>query len=275
MFKRLAREPLVHFLLLGLLLFLLYELVGGSGGDRTIRVDDKVVAALTAQFTRTWQRPPTPDELRGMVDSYVRDEIFYREGMAVGLDRDDPLIKRQVRQKFEILAEESEAFKPPTDELLLDWMKAHPERYAEPSVVTFDQVLIDPVGHGRGTEGMVKSVRARLAAGADPATVGDGRMLPPRIVYMPLDLVARDFGGDFAKDLGAAKVGGWEGPIKSGYGLHLVRVERRIPGRMPELSQVKAVVARDWEADRRSKAVDAYYRRLRSEYQVELAASAK
>jgi len=270
MLKRLAREPLVHFLLIGLLFFVLFSWFGGSPGDRTIRVDDRQVAALAGRFEATWQRPPSAAELRAMVDAHVRDEIFYREGLALGLDRDDPLIRRQVRQKFEVYAEESETSGPPTNDQLQAWLEANASRYAEPGVVTFEQVLVDPLRHGPATEAMVKAVRAQLASGADPASLGDGRMLPPRIDLMPLDLVARDFGEGFAAAVGAAKAGAWEGPIKSGYGLHVVRVERHVPGRNPALSQVRTAVARDWEADRRAKSLDAYYRRLREDYDVEV-----
>ena len=273
MLKRLAREPLVHFLLIGLGLFALFQLLGGNAGDRSIRVDDRQVAALAARFEATWRRPPTAEELRGMVDSHVRDEIFYREGVALGLDRDDPLVKRQVRRKFEVYAEEIEVSGPPTEQQLEVWLQANRERYSEPAVVTFQQVTIDPLRHDRATESAVAEIRSKLLAGADPAMLGDGRMLSPRIDGMPLDLVARDFGDDFAKALADARVGGWEGPVRSGFGFHLIRLERRVPGRTPALAEVRAAVARDWEADRRTKSLDAYYQRLREEYDVELPAS--
>ena len=272
MLKRLASEPLVHFLLIGLLLFVAFFQVGGSPGDRSIRVDDTTVAGVAERFAATWQRPPTPGELRTLVDSHVRDEIFYREGVALGLDRDDPLVKRQVRRKFEVYAEETEASGPPTDQQLQSWLEANAERYAEPGIITFEQVMVDPTRHGRQTDAAVAVIRAKLTAGADPIKLGDGRMLPPRIDGMPLDLVARDFGDEFARSMGGIKVGSWQGPVRSGYGLHLVRVEERVPGRMPALGEVRTAVARDWEADRRARSIESQYRRLRANYNVELPA---
>src|SRR5512139_1398073 len=106
--RRVAREPLVHFLLMGVMLFALYDAVRGDG-DREIRIDENVAASLYAQFSKTWQRPPTAHEMDALVDSYVRDEIFYREGVSLGLDKDDPTIKRRVAQKYSTIAEESEA----------------------------------------------------------------------------------------------------------------------------------------------------------------------
>jgi hypothetical protein len=273
MVLRLSREPLVHFLLLGLLLFLLYAALGGSGGDRSIRVDDKVVAGLTAKFEATWQRPPTADELDKLVDAYVRDEIFYREGIALGLDRDDPTIKRRVSQKFAVLAEETEAAEPPTDAELEAWLKTHSDRYAEPALVSFEQVMVDPAQHGGSIEAALQAARKALAAGAEPANVSASRMLPPRFDLFPLDLVERDLGPDFARKLIGLLPGQWEGPVRSGYGLHLVRVDKRIAGRVPPLADVRKPVARDFEADRRTRAADAHYRRIKDDYRIELTAA--
>ena len=260
---RLRREPLVHFLLIGLLLFVLYGALGSRSEDRDIRVDDNVVATLLAQFQRTWQRPPTDAEMRTLVDSYVREEIFYREGLALGLDRDDPTIKRRVSQKFATIAEESDFAKPPSDEDLQRWLDNHPDRYADPALVTFDQVRFEPGSSN------VEAVRKALAAGADPQTLGTGRMLLPHFELYPIDLVERDFGGGFAKALAGLRIGNWEGPIRSGYGLHLVRVEKISPGKLPKLDDVRMAVARDYEEDRRIRSAGAAYRKLRQNYRVE------
>ena len=273
MFLRLSREPLVHFLLIGLLLFALYAMLGGGGADRSIRVDDKVVAGLTAQFQATWQRPPTADELKALVESYIRDEIFYREGVALGLDRDDPAIKRRVRQKFETVAEESGAAAPPTDAELNSWLRDNGDRYADPALISFEQVTVDPARHDGSIEAAVQLARQALAAGADPADISASRMLPSRFDLFPLDLVERDFGADFAKALPGLRLGQWEGPVRSGYGIHLVRIEKRVPGRLPPLDEVRTAVARDFEAARRTKAAEAYFRQVKDDYRIELTAA--
>ena len=271
MIARLSREPLVHFLLLGLLLFLLYAMLGGSRDDRSIRVDDKVVGSLSAQFQATWQRPPTAAELNALVNSYVRDEIFYREGVALGLDRDDPTIKRRVRQKFETVAEESEAATPPTDAELNAWLRGQGDRYADPALITFEQIMVDPAQHGGSTEAALQSARKALTAGAEPAEISVSRMLPSRFDLFPIDLVARDLGLAFARSLPTLQPGEWEGPVRSGYGIHLVRVGKLIPGRVPPLNEVRKAVTRDFEAARRTKAADAYFRRIKDDYRIELA----
>ena len=268
-FGRLRREPLVHFLLIGLLLFVLYGFLGRGSGDHDIRVDDKVVAALVAQFQNTWQRPPTAGEMNALVDSYVHDEIFYREGVALGLDRDDPTIKRRVSQKFATIAEESEPANPPTDAQLDQWLRRHAGRYADPALITFDQIAFEPARSEVLDDAAVESARKALAAGADPRTLGNGRMLLPHFELYPADLVERDFGGGFAKALLSLPTGRWEGPIRSGYGVHLVKVEKVVPGRLPNLGEVRTAVARDYEEDRRKRSAETDYFKLRQNYRVE------
>ena len=266
LFGRLAREPLVHFLLIGLLLFALYGSVGGGNSDRNIRVDDDVAASLFGQFKKTWQRAPTSEEMNALVESYVRDEIFYREGVALGLDRDDPTIKRRISQKFATIAEEYEPAKVPSDAELEAWMKQNPDRYGRPALVTFDQIAFEGSAAGMAA---LEAARTALAAGVDPQTMGQGRMLLPHFELYPVDLVKRDFGPEFARVIASVRPGQWQGPVKSGYGVHLVRVHKVVAGSAPELADVRAAVGRDYEQDRRTRSLDAAYRTLRQSYRVE------
>lgn len=265
LFGRLVREPLIHFLLIGLLLFTLYDLAGDDNSDRDIRVDDDVAASLFGQFKKTRQRAPTAEEMDALVESYVRDEIFYREGIALGLDRDDPTIKRRVSQKFATIAEEYEAAEAPSDAELEAWMNRNPDYYAKPALVTFDQIMFQ----GSAAEKALEAARKALGAGADPRTLGQGRMLLPHFELYPIDVVQREFGPDFARAITTLRPGQWQGPVKSGYGVHLVRVDKVVPGDAPALAVVRAAVARDYEQDRRTRSLDAAYRKLREIYQVE------
>ncbi|QIK95921.1 peptidyl-prolyl cis-trans isomerase [Sphingomonas sp. HDW15A] len=269
---RLVREPLVHFLLIGAMLFVFYDAVRGGGGEREVRIDDNVAASLYAQFSKTWQRPPTDREMDALVDSYVRDEIFYREGVALGLDKDDPTIKRRVAQKYSTIAEESEASGPPSDNQLQRWMLDHAARYAQPALITFEQIAFSGTKEGAFA---LEAARKALASGAEPEALGDDRMLLPRYDLYPLDLIERDFGSAFAKSLPELRRASWEGPVKSGYGIHLVRVTEIVPGRTPRLADVRPAVARDYEQDRRSRSLDAAYRQLRDNYRIEYSGSWK
>ncbi len=270
MLRNLLREPLLHFLVLGLALFLLFNVVsGGRGGaDRRIVINDATVAAIVQRHQSVWQRPPTPAELHGLIDAQVREEILFREGVAMGLDRDDPVIRRRVQQKLEVLTEESAGRSAPTETELDEYLRKHAERYARPTVVGFDQVMFDPVRHGAGLDALLAAALARLRAGAGPDTVGDRSLLPATTASVAVDRLAREFGEEFARSVGALAVGDWSGPIASGYGVHLVRVNSRTPGRPATLDEARAAVERDWESDRRAQAKADYFEKLRRKYDV-------
>ncbi|MFP5329099.1 MAG: peptidyl-prolyl cis-trans isomerase [Alphaproteobacteria bacterium] len=269
-FARLAREPLVHFLLLGALLFALFDGLGGNRGldSRRIVIDDAVVGDIFRQYAAAWQRPPTAAEMRGLLDNYVQEEVLYREGVALGLLDGDPVVRRRVRQKMDVLAEESLADAPPTDAMLQRWLDSHADRYAVPPLLSFEQVMFDPVKLGPGTGGTIKSARSRLAQGADPSSIGEQTLLPAALSQAPKDQIARDFGDEFALALARLPAGKWEGPLASGFGLHLVRINERVPGRKPALDEVRRDVARDFENDRRKRAAEAFYQDLLRDYRV-------
>jgi len=268
--RRILREPLLHFLLLGLALFAYYGRVApDDDGKRRIVVTQAEVDLLSTQFQGTWNRPPSPVELNGLVDSYVRDEILYRAGVALGLDRDDAVIKRRVRQKLDVLFEESVAQRPATDADLQAYLDAHPATFHKPAVVSFDQVYF---GSDAAAPQRLERARAALARGADPATLGQATLLPARQDALPLDLIARDFGEEFAGQLAKAPVGEWSGPVTSGFGTHLVRVSAIEPAQSPALADVREAVAREWENERRQQAHAAALAKLREQYRVEIQA---
>jgi hypothetical protein len=274
MFKRLLREPLAHFLAIGLLLFLVFRVVGGdrSASGREIVVNEQVVGNLVQQFSGVWQRQPTTKELKGLVDGWVREEVLYREGLQLGLDRDDPVIRRRVRQKVDVLAEESQPSQAPTDAELSEWLRTHAARYALAPVLSFEQAMIDPSRHANDLEKVTGDMRRQLQRGADPAEATESHLLPARIADTPEDLVARDFGEEFITALRALPVGTWQGPVHSGFGLHFVKITNRVPGRAPTLDEVRAEVARDVEQDRRESAANLFFDNARSHYKVRIEA---
>jgi hypothetical protein len=267
--RSILREPLLHFLLIGLVLFLLYGKVAPSSDQGTrITVDRATIAALAGQFEATWSRPPTPAELAGLVDGYVRDEILFREGASLGLLKDDPVIQRRVRQKLEVLVEEEGTTGVPTDAELVTYLQRNPEKFRRPAVLSFEQVLFDPAAYGDQLDVALASAKAALNGGAAPDSQGRHSLLPTRVDQLPADLVARDFGDDFGKALASAPVGQWLGPVRSGFGVHLVRITERQPGYIPSLGEARREVTREWETDRRTAALEANYARLRKGYDV-------
>lgn len=264
-FRALLREPLLHFLLIGLALFLLYGRVSpGDSDSQRIVISQGQVDDMARQFRGAFNRMPTPAELKGLVDTFVRDEVIYREGLALGLDQDDAVIKRRIRQKYELISEEAERSEP-TDVELAAFLKANPAKFVRPAIVSFDQIFFNPA---RTSPEDVEAVKAALAKGADPARFGQPSMLPRQVSNSAIDLVARDFGDDFAAKVGQVPVGQWTGPLASGFGVHLVRVSARSVPALPPLGQVRTAVAREWESDRRARSSQADYRKARSNYDV-------
>ena len=267
MIRRLIREPLLHFFVLGAALFALYSWLhrGALDAPNEIFVSRNQVSSLEAQFERVWQRPATAAELQHLVDNWVREEIFYREGLAMGLDRDDPVVRRRVGQKIQFIIE-SVAPAPPSTAELQAWLDAHPARYAIESVYSLRQVYFDPQRHGASLERDIAGARRALASGADQA--GDTTLLPFEVQDSPQSEVARTFGTEFAAALEELPLGSWQGPVRSSFGFHLVQLSERSGGHAPPLEQVRAEVERDLLQAQTAQANDAMYDRLRANYKV-------
>lgn len=266
---RLLREPILQFLLIGAALFLGYALVSPDRGeDDRIVVTQAVVDDLARQYVARWNRPPDAETLARLVESHVRDEVLYREGVALGLDRDDPVIKRRVRQKLELISEEALGADAPTDAQLAEFMGANADRFRRPPRLSFEQVPLDGTLAPPQLDTEIATIRDALARGADPATLGAPTLLPRRHDGLPLDLVARDFGSAFAQRLQALPVGEWSGPVRSGFGAHLVRVTAVVPSELPPLEVVRTEVAREWELQRRTRSAEDGYRKMRARYRV-------
>ena len=262
-----VREPLLHFLLIGLALFLWYGRVAPDGTDASrIVVTQAQVDVLARQFEATWSRPPTPAELRGLVDTYVTDEMLFREGRELGLGEDDAVIKRRIRQKYQVMSEELLATEPPSDEELAKYLERHADRFRSAGTMTFEQVIVADVGAGAERE--VERARKALEDGADPINVGRPTMLPSREDAAALDLVARDFGQEFVRQLEQVPLGQWHGPVQSPFGTHVVRVTQRTPGALPALDDIRVAVTREWERERRERALEANLAELRRKYPV-------
>jgi hypothetical protein len=275
MLKRIIREPLVHFLLLGALLFLWSAWQGGGGpaGSTRIVVTPGVVDYLAAGFQRTWRRPPNELELKGLIDEHVKEEIAAREAMAMGLERDDIVIKRRLRQKLEFLLVDDAAAAPPTDAELQAWLDKHPDSFRVEPQLSFRQVLLRPERRGASMTADATKLLAKLrAVGPEVATqdLGDASMLPAETPLQPLREVANNFGQDFADALMKIAPGPWSGPVESSFGLHLVLVRERTEGAAADLATVRPLVEREVLAERRKAEMQALYERLLAKYSVSI-----
>ena len=211
---------------------------------------------MVTTFTRTWQRPPTEEEAKGLVEDLVRNEIYYREAMAIGLDRDDGVIRRRMRQKMEFILEDISAQTEPTDEELVAYMKKHPDSYLLDPQIAFRHVYVNVDKRGKNAEADARQILGQLNQGTDPDSVGDPLLLDAEIRLSPLWDIRKQFGEEFGRNLLELKSGKWEGPVRSGFGFHLVLVTKRVGGRLPELKEVREIVKRDWTFDRQKEVKD-------------------
>ena len=271
--RRLLREPLLHFLVGGALLFVLYGIVADEPAfapDRIV-VDEKRVASLAATFQRTWLRPPTRGELDGLVRDFVDEEILYREGLALGLDRDDLVIRRRLRQKMEFLHTNLAEQEKPAEAELAAFLSTNRERFQEPARLSFRHVFVSPDAGSPAARHRANELLRKLRAGGSEALVeGDPTLLPRTMMKASESDVASVFGAGFAGDVLALAGDDWTGPVASSYGLHLVRVDERVPARMPELEQIRRQVEREYEAAQRAEANQRFLQEMRERYEVEI-----
>jgi hypothetical protein len=266
MLRRLICEPLVHFAVLGGALFAASSYLSPEeSDDAAIIVSADRMASLAARFQGTWQRPPTEAELQMLVEAYVREEVLYREGLALGLDRDDQVIRNRVKQKMEILGEDATATEP-TDADLQKYLDDHREVFEIPAPASFEQVFFNPEQRGAGLDPDMR--RALEALRASRPAEGDRTLLPGRMARaLPRDITAA-FGPEFEQAIRTVPVGQWSDPVRSSFGMHLVRVTWRGVPTVPSLADAREVVRREWTRAQTAEARERLYRSLRARYTV-------
>jgi hypothetical protein len=265
-FVRALQEPLLHFLVLAAGLFALSYVFSRSPTAQqpdTILVSQQRLKNLILIFQRTWQRPPTQQELDGIVNEYVKEEVFYREALAMGLDRDDTLVRRRLRQKLEFVAEDIADAVEPTDQELQQYLDEHPEAFRVQRRTTFSQVYLSRQRRGDSLAADSKALLSELRSGsAEASEAGDPSLLPRFHESLTESQVSSFFGPEFSAQLFATQAGGWSGPLESAYGAHLVLLQEKTDGRVPELDEVRQAVRREWIAQRRAASKEEFFQTL-------------
>lgn len=266
------REPLVHFLLAGLALFLFFAWRGDAVDpeSRTITITEGQIERLAENWAQTWQRLPTQTEIDGLIRDFVKEEVYYREGLRLGLDQDDMIIRRRIRSKMEFLASSELENEVPTDATLQALLDKNPQAYAAEVRYSFDQIYLaaqdEPAARSRVTQVMVS-----LNKGAEWQKLGDAISLPRSSESVDRARISSDFGDDFAASLAGLRTGQWAGPVASGFGLHLVRIRAVQASAKPKLADVRQRLENDWRAqtvkDREAKA----YQALLNSYTIRIA----
>jgi peptidyl-prolyl cis-trans isomerase C len=262
------REPLVHFLGAGLLVFAFSALTGSrvDPESRTITVTAEQVQQLGERWTQTWQRPPTQTEIDGLIRDSIKEEVYYREAIRLSLDQDDAIIRRRLRSKMEYLAASTVETAVPDEATLQAWLDKFPQKYAADPAYDFDQIYLKS-----GDEAAAGAMLDMLRKGAGWASLGDPISLPKSLEATPQREVVRIFGDDFAEAVGRQTVGGWVGPIQSGFGFHLVRVRSARLSKKPKLVDVRQVVENDWRAATLKNRETKAYHTLLDSYSIKIA----
>ncbi|MFN0066367.1 MAG: peptidyl-prolyl cis-trans isomerase [Limisphaerales bacterium] len=270
--NKFTREPLVHFLLLGALLFALHAWREARRPDTAFPARIEVTAAtigrLRAGYERQFGRSPDEAELRGLVTAHIREEVLYREALELGLDRDDTIVRRRLAQKMEFLTDDLAGGAEPDEAALRRFFTENEARYARPARVSFRHVYFSREKRGASAETVALEGLAALERGASEETLGDPFLHGFEFAERGPDDVAALFGPEFVERLSALPAGGWQGPVASSYGLHLVQVEARSAVQPVTLAAVRAAVLRDFNDERRRTANREVLERLKERYAV-------
>ena len=272
--KRLLREPLVQFLLLGGVIFAADNMLvkRATTEPGKIVVSQIRVDHLRQGFARTWLRAPNAEELEGLIRDYIREEVYYREALAMGLDRDDTIIRRRLQQKLEFLSENANDLTPPTDEELGAFLQRYPDQFHSQQRFSFHQVYLSLERHrdslARDAGELLKQLRSSNSP--DASRLGDPSLLEHRFAHVEATEVARQFGEKFASALNDLPLREWQGPVESSYGIHLIFVDERTERRSPLLEDVRDAVRRELLNMRRLESNKKFYDGLRKRYTISI-----
>ena len=278
--RRLLREPLLHFLLLGVALFGIYAYMHrgrvGVESSKQIALTLDDLQLMESYFESQWHRPPTPLEFQAMVEDKVREEVLYREGLAMGLEKDDTIVKRRMAQKMQFLAEDVAAAHEPSPAELKAWFEKNSNRFALPSRYSFRHLYFSPDKRGKNAREDAASVLAKIAGQPEDSRLavssGDSFMFQDYYGDRTSEAIAKEFGPPFAVAIEKLKPGSWQGPIESGYGWHLVFVDTVIPGRIPSFEEIESDVKTAWLNEQKATAWQKAYAEMRAKYIVLLPA---
>lgn len=267
MMRAFLRQPLLHFFLMGAAIFAVNAAFDDSVpelGKPTITVSEQDAEWLAGQFEATWRRQPTPQELEGLMTEFVREEIYVREALSLGLDQDDAIVRRRLRQKMEFLTEAGAEAATPDDETLQAHLENNAERFRRAPRVAFTQVLVPQDG-----DATPEGILAQLSKGTDLQSLGQRTLLPPNVQLSPRQAVDGTFGNGFFDAVSALEPGQWSGPVPSGFGSHIVRVETLEEGSLPSLADIRERVELDWRSEMAETLRTERFEMLQDQYVIE------
>ncbi len=259
------REPLTHFLIAGIILsFLMVRFGDATGSDRSITLNEAKIGNIASQWEQTWRRPPSPAELDGLIRDYIKEEIYFREAMRLGLDADDPVIRRRLRTKMEFLATAQVENESPTYAQLQRFHNANRARYSATASFSFEQKFF--------ADDRMAARKAIVALNTGSPVIAVPIGIPASMQLADADKIGRTFGNEFAKGLAKLKPHVWGGPVQSGFGWHAVKIQDVKVSKISPLAEVRQQVTNDWRAETRESREAASYQTLLDSYDISIAA---
>ena len=271
--KKILKEPLLHFLILGMLIFVGYDRLSPAQPDASeIVVTRGQQEHMVNVFMRTWQRPPTEQEFAALVRDHVREEIAFREGLAMGFDEGDTVIRRRMRQKLELLSDEIVGLNEPDDATLQAFLEQNADSFILEATYDLRHIYVSRDRRGDEAETDALELLAEVRTLPEDAweALGDPLPLPDRFSAVRAGELERILGQQFSEGLEGLEEGVWSGPVESGFGYHLVMIDAFVPGRMPELDEVRERVKTEWFAQQRLQATEQLYEQLAQKYSIEI-----
>jgi len=261
--KRILQEPLLHFLVVGSLLFIYL-----SNNDTTtspqIVITKGKVEQLTAQFTKTRQREPSKEELKALIDNQIKENLAFTHGVNMGLLEDDSIIKRRVQQKIEFMLNDSIAAIEPSTKELQAYLDKHKDRYTISPIYSFRHIYINPDKH-QDIDNFIAELKNKDLDNLY-GELGDSMMIDNQFKSATTAQIARVLGEKFAKKLDTLPLHSWQSHIKSGYGEHLVIIDKKTPSHIATLEEINRVLRRDFRVDAQKRALEEFYKELKSQY---------
>lgn len=263
--KTILREPLVHFLIAGGAVFLILELTASPLPERAtaeIVIRESETERLAQGFKAVWRRAPNEEELNLLVEDHIREEVLVREALKLGLDQNDTVLRRRMRQKMEFLISSAVSGQPPESTTIKAYFAENQSQYTRPASVTFEHVFI---GEAADDDRLQTSLEL-LNGGAVPASIGQRSLLPSSFRNSSPQEIDGAFGAGFFDQLTPLLIGRWAGPVRSGYGFHLVRLSAYSEPSMPEFDLIEDQVIEDWRREREAVLLEEAYLGLRGQY---------
>jgi len=273
--SRLFTEPLIQFLIIGAFIYGAYTLFGAPEEDfrdTKVLVDSARINAFISEWESRWNRPPTREEIEGLIQSYIKEDVLYRQAVAMGLNEDDPITRRRMAQKLEFLTSDLAMMVQPDEGELEQYFNENSEAYGAPDTMTFSQVFFDPDSRGdRTLEDAAKALAQLQAAGVpteESMQMGDGFMLQSDFVSVTPTEAARQMGSGFVEAVVLLDPGSWHGPVLSGYGVHLVYMYDYQKSPPAIFEDVQAAVLENWQLEQREKFNEDFLENLKTRYEI-------